>query len=70
MKNQILELKEMLKTLPAKQKHAILLADFHDLSYKESASIMEVSLSHFKILLFRGRQTLRQQKERNEAPHE
>ncbi|GAA0490072.1 sigma-70 family RNA polymerase sigma factor [Salinibacillus aidingensis] len=69
-RNQLQELEEVLKTLPEKQKHAVLLADFHDLSYKESASIMEVSISYFKVLLFRGRQTLRRLKERSDSADE
>lgn len=53
--------------LPDHQKQAILLYDFHQLSYKEAAGIMGVSLSHFKILLFRARQKLRLNRERNDG---
>ncbi|MBU5441284.1 sigma-70 family RNA polymerase sigma factor [Paenibacillus sp. MSJ-34] len=53
--------------LPDNQKQALLLYDFHQLSYKEAADVMEISLSHFKILLFRARQKLRQNRERNDV---
>lgn len=53
--------------LPTNQQQALLLYDFHDLTYKEAADIMEISLSHFKIVLFRARQQLRQYRERMNA---
>ncbi|MCR8630400.1 sigma-70 family RNA polymerase sigma factor [Paenibacillus radicis (ex Xue et al. 2023)] len=52
--------------LPHNQMQAILLHDFHGLSYQESADIMEIRLSHFKILLYRARQAIRQTEERKE----
>jgi len=48
--------------LPEKQKHAVLLHDFHELSYAEAATIMNVSLANFKVVLFRGRQAMRRKK--------
>ncbi|MGM8211219.1 sigma-70 family RNA polymerase sigma factor [Virgibacillus sp. W0430] len=51
-----------LEGLTEKQKLAILLHDFHQLSYKEAATVMEVSLASFKVSLFRGRQVIRRQK--------
>lgn len=50
--------------LPANQQQAILLYDFHGFTYQEAADIMGIRLSYFKILLFRARQCVRQQKER------
>lgn len=47
--------------LPDKQKQALLLHDWHELSYQEAANVMEISLSYYKVLLFRARQMLRQQ---------
>ncbi|MFH5186015.1 sigma-70 family RNA polymerase sigma factor [Paenibacillus sp. TAB 01] len=52
--------------LPANQQQAILLYDFHGFTYQEAAGIMGVRLSHFKILLFRARQCVRERKERTE----
>ncbi|UNK18286.1 sigma-70 family RNA polymerase sigma factor [Paenibacillus sp. N3/727] len=56
------ELKLAIDELPEQQKQAILLYEFHQMSYQEAADLMKVGLSHFKILLFRARQKLRQQK--------
>lgn len=55
--------------LPENQRHALLLYDFHGMSYKEAAEIMEVGLSQYKILLFRARQKLRDA-ERRRNGHE
>ncbi|WP_245583907.1 sigma-70 family RNA polymerase sigma factor [Paenibacillus terrigena] len=52
--------------LPELQKQALVLYDLHQLSYQESAHVMGITLSHFKILLFRARQQLRKTKERND----
>ncbi|MBE1442370.1 sigma-70 family RNA polymerase sigma factor [Paenibacillus sp. OAS669] len=57
---------DVIHALPELQMQAILLHDFHGLSYQEAADIMEIRLSHFKILLYRARQALRQHKERKE----
>ncbi|MGM1045613.1 RNA polymerase sigma-70 factor, ECF subfamily [Paenibacillus uliginis N3/975] len=56
------ELKLAIDELPEQQKQAILLYEFHQMSYQEASDLMKVGLSHFKILLFRARQKLRQQK--------
>ncbi|WMT43251.1 sigma-70 family RNA polymerase sigma factor [Paenibacillus sp. D2_2] len=52
--------------LPELQKQALVLYDLHQLTYQESADVMGITLSHFKILLFRARQQLRKNKERND----
>lgn len=57
---------ELLKDLPKKYKSAVLLRDFHEFSYDEAAEIMNVTKSHYKVLLFRGRQAIRKRRaERN-----
>lgn len=56
-------------SLPENQRHALLLYDFHGMSYKEAAEIMEVGLPQYKILLFRARQKLRDA-ERRRNGHE
>lgn len=51
---------DVIRLLPLKQQTAILLCDFHDLSYEECAEIMGVSLASFKSSLHRGRKKVRQ----------
>jgi RNA polymerase sigma-70 factor (ECF subfamily) len=53
------EMMRWLDTIPDKQRHALQLYDFGQLTYEEAAETMGVSLSHFKVLLFRARQRLR-----------
>lgn len=57
--DEIKEIIEMIEGLPEKHKYAVLLYDFHGLSYHEAAQVMQTSLSYFKVLLFRGRQAIR-----------
>ncbi|MDR9855994.1 sigma-70 family RNA polymerase sigma factor [Paenibacillus sp. VCA1] len=59
-------LTEWILKLPEMQKQALILADLHQFSYREGAEIMGITLSHFKILLFRARQQLRKTREREE----
>nr|WP_092494546.1 sigma-70 family RNA polymerase sigma factor [Virgibacillus salinus] len=60
--DEIQEIIEMLKDLPEKHKYAVLLHDFHGLSYHEAAQVMNVRQPYFKVLLFRGRQAIRNRK--------
>lgn len=60
VKEDIQRVINILKILPEKQKMAVLLADFHELKTEEAAAILSVSPTYFKVLLFRGRQTIRQ----------
>ncbi|OAB46278.1 sigma-70 family RNA polymerase sigma factor [Paenibacillus glacialis] len=61
------EVREWIATLPELQQQALLLYDMNHLSYQEAANIMGVTLSHFKILLFRARQGMRRSRERSDA---
>jgi len=61
-KEQLREIDQVIANLPENQKQAILLYDFHGLHYKDAAEIMQVSIGHFKVLLFRARQKIRTQK--------
>ncbi|WP_409340681.1 sigma-70 family RNA polymerase sigma factor [Paenibacillus sp. MBLB4367] len=54
------ELGRVLAELSDKQRQALLLYDFGRLSYQEASEMMGISLSHFKILLFRARNRLRE----------
>jgi len=55
------EIGRALSGLPENQRQAMLLIDFNQLTYQEAADIMDIRLSHVKILLFRARQALRDQ---------
>lgn len=57
------ELYGMLSLLQPNQQHAVLLYDVQGFSYQESAELMGITLSHFKIILYRARQRLRQSRE-------
>ena len=61
-KEEIEEIVTMLDSLPEKHKSAVLLHDFHGLSQAEGAEVMNIQQSHFKVLLFRGRQAIRRRK--------
>ena len=65
-REKIQEIISMLKDLPEKHKLAVLLHDFHGLSYIEAAQVMNVKQSHFKVLLFRGRLAIRRREQEKE----
>jgi RNA polymerase sigma-70 factor, ECF subfamily len=62
-KEKLNEVMQLVSALPLNQKQAILLYDFHNLSYQQAADVMEIKTNHFKVLLFRARQNIRQSKE-------
>ncbi|GGP09050.1 sigma-70 family RNA polymerase sigma factor [Oceanobacillus neutriphilus] len=66
LSEEVQEVLALIDQLPDKQRTAIILHDIHELSYKEASQIMDVKLGHFKILLFRGRQAIRQRKDENQ----
>jgi RNA polymerase sigma-70 factor (ECF subfamily) len=49
---------DAINTLPAKQKTAVILSRYEELSYKEISKIMGVSLSSVESLLFRAKENL------------
>ena len=57
-KNNMLE--DSLKRLPTDLKEALVLREFHDLSYEDIAQVLGCSLAKVKILIFRAREVLRQ----------
>jgi RNA polymerase sigma-70 factor, ECF subfamily len=67
VRERVDDVKQALLTLPDKQRQAVVLRDFRQLSYQEGAEAMGVTLAEFKVLLFRGRQTIRQRLERVDA---
>lgn len=50
-----------LKKLPIEQKEALILREYHQKDYAEIAQILECSLEKVKVLIFRGRQRLKQE---------
>lgn len=52
-------LKEAINRLPENQRVAIILSKYQDLSYKEIAEVMDVSVSSVESLLFRAKTNLR-----------
>lgn len=53
-----LELKQAINSLPNNQKIAFILNKYQDLSYKEVAEVMEISLSSVESLIFRAKLNL------------
>nr|WP_294074584.1 MULTISPECIES: RNA polymerase sigma factor [unclassified Prevotella] len=51
--------KEIVDTLPEKQRSCIQLRDFEGKSYKEIATIMDITEEQVKVNLFRGRQYIK-----------
>lgn len=60
VQEELEEITKIIDTLPPKQKQAILLCDFEELSYREAAEKMGIGLSYYKVLVFRARQVIRQ----------
>ncbi|WP_270164825.1 sigma-70 family RNA polymerase sigma factor [Paenibacillus sp. SYP-B4298] len=56
---RIAELRQKVELLPPRQREAVLLVDCYQRTYEEAADIMKVNIGHLKVLLFRGRQRLR-----------
>lgn len=52
-----------LATLPERQRDCITLREFGDLSYREIAGVLEISIDQVKVQLYRARQALRNQLE-------
>jgi RNA polymerase sigma-70 factor (ECF subfamily) len=55
-----------METLPEKQRTAMQLRDFEGKTYKEIASIMEISEEQVKVSIFRARQTVKARLSRRE----
>ena len=48
------------RELPERQRHIILLRDYHELSYQEIANILDMTLANVKVLLYRSRQRIKE----------
>ena len=55
------EVRKAISKLPLEQREAIVLREYHSLSYEEIAKVLHCSLEKVKILLFRAREQLRTQ---------
>jgi len=65
-RERIREIRNIIKELPEKQGQAVILCDFSGMSYNDASLVLEISLSYFKVLLFRGRQAIRIKLERSD----
>ena len=59
-RNKVELVRQIIDSLPVKQRECIQLRDFEGKSYKEVAEIMLISEDQVKINIFRGRQTIKQ----------
>ncbi|QFT90069.1 RNA polymerase sigma factor SigM [Bacillus sp. THAF10] len=62
IQSEVAEIMEFIHTLSEQQSQALLLYDYHSLSYKEAAEALGVSETYFKVLLFRARKKVREAK--------
>ncbi len=53
-------LEQALRTLPEKQRSAVMLRDYEGYNYKEIGEIIDLSESQVKVYIFRGRKALQQ----------
>lgn len=63
VKEEVLEISNLVDMLPEKQRYAVLLHDFHGFTQIEASQVMGIKQSYFKVLLFRGRQFIRNRRE-------
>ncbi|WP_010098628.1 sigma-70 family RNA polymerase sigma factor [Ornithinibacillus scapharcae] len=63
LKEEVLEISNLVDKLPEKQRYAVLLHDFHGFTQIEASKVMGIKQSYFKVLLFRGRQFIRNRRE-------
>ncbi|MGD6991634.1 sigma-70 family RNA polymerase sigma factor [Sutcliffiella horikoshii] len=59
LKSEVAEVMDAISTLNEQQAQAILLFDYHSLTYKEAAEAIGVTDTYFKVLLYRARQKVR-----------
>jgi len=59
VQEEIDEIIHLIAGLSEKKRTAVLLHDFHEFSYKEASQVMNIPVTHYKVLLFRGRQAIR-----------
>jgi RNA polymerase sigma-70 factor (ECF subfamily) len=60
-KESATQVRHAITQLPEAQREAIILREYHDLSYQQIAEVMGCSLERVKILIFRARERLRQE---------
>lgn len=65
-RDRIALVRRLIDNLPEKQRTAMLLRDFEGRSYKEIASVMDISEQLVKVSIFRARQTVKKKLEETE----
>ncbi len=58
-KETALQVKRAIQNLPELQKEALVLREYHNLSYEEISQILDCSLENVKILIYRARERLK-----------
>lgn len=58
-KDTLKRIHQLIQTLPENQKLVLQLRDIEELSYKEIAELLDMSMNQVKVNLFRGRQSLK-----------
>ena len=58
-RDKIAAVRKVMSTLPEKQRTAMHLRDFEQMSYKEIATILDISEDQVKVNIFRARQTVK-----------
>jgi RNA polymerase sigma-70 factor (ECF subfamily) len=54
------ELETAIRSLPEKERAAIILREYHGLEYKDIAETLQCPIGSVKVLIFRARQRLRE----------
>jgi RNA polymerase sigma-70 factor (ECF subfamily) len=60
-KETAIQIRQAVTQLPEAQREAVILREYHEMSYQDIAQVMGCSLERVKILIFRGRERLRQE---------
>ena len=60
-KDTAIYVKKAIAKLPVLQKEALVLREYHNLSYEEISQVLNCSLEQVKILIFRGRERLKKE---------
>ncbi|MDZ4242682.1 MAG: RNA polymerase sigma factor, partial [Candidatus Omnitrophota bacterium] len=55
------QIRKAIEKLPDSQKEALILREYHGMSYDEISQVLGCSLENVKILIFRGRERLRRE---------
>lgn len=59
-KEKLTDWLDAVNSLPERQRHIILLRDYHELSYQEIVEVVDMTLANVKVLLYRSRQRIKE----------